>query len=133
MADDPLRHPLEAISAALTLLYAGNRAVIEEAAGRLEGLVRASADQMSAASVQNVEGAKRQAAEFVNRTGEWSAEKLRTAAEEAACLVLEQTTKAIDRAERAAVYAQRAMMMTGALTILCVGVFVYLALWVFPR
>lgn len=132
IADDPLRYPLEAISNALTVLYEGNRAVIEEAAARMESVVREGADRTCAALAQTEEASKRQAAKLINDAGAWSAEKLRTAAEEASERTVAQMQKAIDRAERAAVYAARVMMLTGGLVVVVAVMFVYLMLWVFP-
>lgn len=67
-ADDPV------LTAALL-----NQRLLDEAISRLEIAVRASADRITAAAVQQVDGAKEVAASLVTHAGEWSAQRLRTA------------------------------------------------------
>jgi CHASE3 domain sensor protein len=94
-ADDPVL-----VSAIL------NQRLLDDAISRLETAVRASADRMTTAAVQQVDGAKEIAAVLVTRAGEWSAERLRTAADEMGNallgLVQQEVAKAV-RASRTAV------------------------------
>ncbi len=89
-ADDPV------LTAALL-----NQQLLDEAIGRLEIAVRASADRITAAAAQQVDGAKEIAASLVMRAGEWSAERLRTAADEAGSALLGQVRQEVARAEQA--------------------------------
>ena len=89
-ADDPVL-----VSALL------NQRLLDAAIVRLETAVRASADRLTAAATQQVDGAKETAAAFVTRAGEWSAERLRTAADDAGSALLLQVQQEVARAERA--------------------------------
>jgi hypothetical protein len=62
-----------------------NQRLLDEAIGRLEAAVRASADRMTTAATRQMEGARDVAATFVTRVGEWSAERLQAAADEGWC------------------------------------------------
>lgn len=101
-ADDPV------LTAALL-----NQRLLDEAIGRLETAVRTSADRMTAAAAQQVDAAKEIAASFVTRAGEWSAERLRTAAEEAARALLVEVRQEAVGAERAIRVAIRIAWVVG--------------------
>lgn len=85
-----------------------NRRLLDEAIGALEAAVRASADRITAAAALQVDGAKETAAAFVTRAGEWSAERLKIAAQEAGGDLVERISEQADRAERAERAATRA-------------------------
>jgi hypothetical protein len=101
-ADDPV------LIAALV-----NQRLLDEAISRLETAVRASADRITAAAAQQVDGAKEIAASLVTRAGEWSAERLRTAADEAGSALLGQLRQEVARAERASRTAVRVAWLLG--------------------
>lgn len=92
-----------------------NEQLLDAAIDRLDTAVRASADRMTAAAAQQVNGAKEIAATFVTRAGEWSAERLRTAADEAGSALLLQVRQEVARAERASRTAVRVAWITGAM------------------
>ena len=85
-----------------------NRRLLDEAISALEAAVRASADRITAAAALQVDGAKETAAAFVTRAGEWSAERLKIAAQEAGGDLVERISEQADRADRAARTATRA-------------------------
>jgi CHASE3 domain sensor protein len=89
-ADDPVL-----VSALL------NQRLLDDAISRLETAVRGSADRMTAAAAQQVDGAKEIATTLVTRAGEWSAERLRTAADEMGNVLLGQVQQEVAKAERA--------------------------------
>jgi len=108
-ADDPVL-----VSALL------NQRLLDDAINRLETAVRASADRMTAAAAQQVDSAKEVAASLVTQAGEWSAERLRTAADGAGSLLLSQIRQEVDRAERASRSAVRVawlIITAGAVTL----------------
>jgi hypothetical protein len=92
-----------------------NERLLDAAIARLDTAVRASADRITAAAAQQVDGAKGIAATFVTRAGEWSAERLRTAADEAGSALLLQVRQEVARAERASRTAVRIAWITGAM------------------
>jgi len=89
-ADDPV------LTAALL-----NQRLLDDAISRLETAVRASADRMTAAAAQQVDSAKEVAASLVTQAGEWSAERLRTAADEMGNALLGRVQQEVVKAERA--------------------------------
>ena len=102
-ADDPVL-----VSALL------NQRLLDEAIVRLEAAVRASGDRITAAATQRMDGAREIAAAFVTRAGEWSAERLRAAADEAGGTLLVQIRDEVARAERASRTVVRVAWVTGA-------------------
>ena len=84
-----------------------NQRLLDDAISRLETAVRASADRMTAAAAHQVDSAKEVAASLVTQAGEWSAERLRTAADGVGSLLLSQVRQEVDRAERASRSAVR--------------------------
>ena len=89
-ADDPV------LTAALL-----NQRLLDDAISRLETAVRASADRMTAAAAQQADGANEIAAMLVTRAGEWSAERLRAAADEMGNVLLGKLQREVAKAERA--------------------------------
>jgi len=103
-ADDPV------LTAALL-----NQRLMDQAIDRLESAVRVSADRITVAAGQQMDGAKEIAASFVTRAGEWSAERLRAAVEEATSALLVQVRQNAARAERASRVALRIAWVVGGL------------------
>jgi hypothetical protein len=85
-----------------------NRRLLDEAISALEAAVRVSADRITAAAALQVDGARETAAILVTRAGEWSAERLKIAAQEAGADLVERISEQADRAERAGRAATRA-------------------------
>ena len=81
-----------------------------------------SADRITVAAAQQVDGGKEIAASLVTRAGEWSAERLKIAAEDAASALLVQARQEAARAERASQIAARiAWLMAGTGTVTLAG------------
>ena len=96
---------------------------MDQAIDRLESAVRLSADRITVAAAQQMDGAKEIAASFVTRAGEWSSERLRTAVEDATSAVLAQVHQNAARAERASRIAVRiAWAMGGVGTVALAGI-----------
>ena len=74
-----------------------NQRLLDDAISRLETAVRASADRMTVAAAQQVDSAKEIAAALVTRAGEWSADRLRTAADEVGRHCLARCSKKLQR------------------------------------
>jgi len=111
-ADDPV------LTAALL-----NQRLMDQAIDRLESAVRVSADRITVAAAQQMDGAKEIAASVVTRAGEWSAERLRTAVEQAASALLVQVRQNAARAERASRIAVCiAWVMGGVVVIALAGI-----------
>jgi hypothetical protein len=91
-----------------------NQRLLDEAIGRLEAAVRTSADRITAAATQQMEGARDIAATFVTRAGEWSAERLQATADEAGGALLRQIREEVAKAERASRVALRITWVSGA-------------------
>ena len=72
-----------------------------------------SADRMTAAAAQQVDGAKEIAAVLVTRAGEWSAERLRTAADEMGNALLGKIQQEVAKAERASRTAVQVAWLIG--------------------
>jgi hypothetical protein len=116
-ADDPVL-----VSALL------NQRLLDDAIGRLEAAVRASADRITAAATQQVDGAKDAAASLVMQAGEWSAERLRIAADEVGSLLLSEVRQEVNRAERASRSTVRvAWLIITAATVTLAGVIGFIA------
>lgn len=80
----------------------------------IEGLNKAAADAISAASTQHIEAAKQSAAAFVTDAAKWSAEQLREAAAELSVAVLQELRPELARAEAAARFSVRMAWLTGS-------------------
>jgi hypothetical protein len=99
-----------------------NQRLLDEAIARLEVVVRVSADRVTAAAAQQVDGAKDIAASLITRAGDWSADRLRTAAVEASNALLLQVRQEVARAERASRTTVRiAWLVAGMGTIVLAG------------
>jgi hypothetical protein len=92
-----------------------NQRLLDEAIARLETVVMTSADRISTAATRQAEDARNVAASLVTRAGEWSAERLRAAAEEAGIALLAQIQREVLRAERAGRTAVRIAWVMGCL------------------
>jgi CHASE3 domain sensor protein len=115
-ADDPV------LTAALL-----NQRLLDEAISRLETAVRTSADRITTAAAQQVDGAKEIAASLVTRAGEWSAERLRNAADEAGNALVGRVRQEVARAERASRNAVRvAWIIIAVGAVSCAGVMGFL-------
>ncbi|HJS86008.1 MAG TPA: hypothetical protein VJ779_11170 [Acetobacteraceae bacterium] len=68
----------------------------------VEQVMTAQADRITASAAQAQEAARHSASDIINRAGEWSADKLRTAAEEAGSMILERMVDLASRSEQAA-------------------------------
>ena len=83
---------------------------------------------MTAAAAQQVDGAKEIAATLVTRAGEWSAERLRTAADEMGNALLGQMQQEVAKAERASRTAvQVARFIVTAGTVALAGIIGFVA------
>lgn len=74
----------------------------------IERVTKQQADRVTLASTASVEAAKKQAELIVSKAGEWAAAQIKTAATEAAALVIadiRQETVKVERASRVAVRA----------------------------
>ena len=100
-ADDPVL-----VSALL------NQRLLDDAINRLEAAVRASADRITVAAAHQVDGAKEIATALVTRAGDWTAERLRTAADEMGNALLSQVQKEVAKAERASRTAVQVVWFT---------------------
>ncbi len=99
---------------------------LADAVASLKESTREQADRITAAAVQATEAARGAASSVVTRAGDWSADRLKTAADEAARTVLQRITDEADRAERACRAARRA----STIAILgCLGVLAAAAGW----
>jgi len=96
--------PADPVLAAATI----NRILLDEARADLQRSLRTSADQVSAASLQQIEAAKTMAAALITDAGTWSAERLREAAAEASNGVIERLQRETAKAQLAGHMAVRA-------------------------
>jgi hypothetical protein len=78
-----------------------NRRLLDEAIGALEAAVRASADRLSVGSMRHIAAANQAASSLITEAGEWSAARLKAAAEEAGSALLGQLQRETAKAERA--------------------------------
>ena len=79
----------------------------------IEGLNKAAADRISAASNQHIEAARQSAAALVTEAGKWSAEQLRETAAEISASILKDLRPEALKAEAAARVAVRMAWLTG--------------------
>ncbi len=97
-----------------------NDVLLDAALAKLDRQVKAQADRVTAASTASVEAAKKSAEAIVTKSGEWAAEQIKTAAREAAALVIadiRQETVKVQRASRVAVRAAWATAFCALLVI----------------
>ena len=90
--------------------------VSREQMGRkaIEGLNKAAADRISAASNQHIEAARQSAAALVTEAGKWSAEQLRETAAEISASILKDLRPEVLKAEVAARVSVRMAWLTGS-------------------
>lgn len=100
--DDPLRHPLEAISTALGAIEAVHKA----AGADMEARVGRLANEITCAAVQEREAAKALAEKVISSAGSWSVELLHRTGEEVGERLVRVVQQERAAAERAA-YAAR--------------------------
>ena len=81
----------------------------------IEGLNKAAADRISAASNQHIEAARQSAAALVTEAGKWSAEQLRETAAEISASILKDLRPEALKAEAAARVAVRMAWLTGSI------------------
>jgi CHASE3 domain sensor protein len=80
----------------------------------IEGLNKATADRISAASNQHIEAARQSAAALVTEAGKWSAEQLRETAAEISSSILKDLRPEVLKAEVAARASVRMAWLTGS-------------------
>jgi hypothetical protein len=80
----------------------------------IEGLNKATADRISAASNQHIEAARQSAAALVTEAGKWSAEQLRETAAEISSSILKDLRPEVLKAETAARVSVRMAWLTGS-------------------
>jgi CHASE3 domain sensor protein len=80
----------------------------------IEGLNKAAADRISAASNQHIEAARQSAAALVTEAGKWSAEQLRETAAEISSSILKDLRPEVLKAETAAQVSVRMAWLTGS-------------------
>jgi CHASE3 domain sensor protein len=88
---------------------------VADAVNAIEGLNKAAADRISAASAQHIEAAKQSAAALVTEAGKWSAEQLRDTAAEISASILKDLRPEVMKAEAAARLSLRMAWVTGSL------------------
>lgn len=81
----------------------------------VEGLNKAAADRITAASGQYVEAAKQSASALITEAGKWSAEQLRDAAAEISSSILKELRPEVTKAEAAARLSVRMAWVTGGI------------------
>jgi hypothetical protein len=80
----------------------------------IEGLNKAAADRISAASNQHIEAARQSAAALVTEAGKWSAEQLRETAAEISASILKDLRPEVLKAQAAARVSVRMAWLTGS-------------------
>ncbi|MDQ2764125.1 MAG: hypothetical protein M3Y22_11785 [Pseudomonadota bacterium] len=88
--------------------------VLGEALKTVEGVTKAAADRMSAASTQTVEDAKKAAAALVNSSTAWVTEQLKEAADKVTASMLAELREETARAQAASRFALRAAWVASA-------------------
>lgn len=91
-----------------------NRLTLNEALVEIRKAVQDSQDQIAAGTVQQVEAAKATAARIITEAAGYAAERLRTAGDEAAQLVVEAARRHLAEAETARRSVVRTAYVTGA-------------------
>jgi hypothetical protein len=82
----------------------------------IEGLNKAAADRISAASSQHIEAAKQSAATLITEAGRWSSEQLREAAAEIIASFLKEVRSEVTKAEAASRLSVRAAWVTAGMS-----------------
>lgn len=81
----------------------------------IDGLNKAAADRITAASAQHIEAAKQSASAVITEAGKWSAEQLRAAAAEISSAILKELRPEVAKAEAAAQLSVRMAWVTGGI------------------
>ena len=81
----------------------------------IEGLNKAAADRISAASAQQVEAAKQAASALITEAGAWLADHLRAAGAEVSASILTELRTDVAKAEAAARLSVRMAWMVGSI------------------
>lgn len=81
----------------------------------VEGLNKAAADRITAASGQHIEAAKQSASALITEAGKWSAEQLRDAAAEISSSILKELRPEVMKAEAAARLSVRVAWIMGGI------------------
>lgn len=82
----------------------------------IEGLNKAAADRITAASGQHIEAAKQSASALITEAGRWSAEQLRDAAAEISSSILKELGPEVMKAEAAARLSVRMLWVMGGIS-----------------
>ncbi|HEX5416703.1 MAG TPA: hypothetical protein VFZ25_13620 [Chloroflexota bacterium] len=82
----------------------------------IEGLNKAAADRITAASGQHIEAAKQSASALIAEAGKWSAEQLRDAAAEISSSILKEIRPEVLKAETAARLSVRMAWVAGGIS-----------------
>ena len=104
-----------------------NRRLLDEAIAAMEAAVRASADRMTAASVQQTDAARQTAGLLITQAGEWSADRLRLAARDVSASMINEVRAMIAQADRSRRIAVRAA--TIAVCVPALGLSAFLGYW----
>jgi hypothetical protein len=81
----------------------------------IEGLNKAAADRISAASGQHIEAARQGAAALITEAGKWSAEHLRDATAEIVASILKEVRSEVTKAEAASRHSVRMAWVIGVI------------------
>lgn len=87
----------------------------------VEGLNKAAADRITAASGQHIEAAKQSASILITEAGKWSADHLRDAAADIVSSMLKELGPEVMKAEAAARLSVRMAWVTGGVTVVAVA------------
>ena len=82
----------------------------------IEGLNKAAADRISAASSQHIDAARQSAATLITEAGRWSAEQLQEATAEVIASVLSELRSEVIKAEAASRLSVRAAWVTAGMS-----------------
>jgi len=82
----------------------------------VEGVNKAAADRITAASGQHIEAAKQSASALITEAGKWSAEQLRDAAAEISSSILKEVCPMAAKAEAAARLSVRMVWVMGGIS-----------------
>lgn len=82
----------------------------------IEGLNKATADRITAASGQHIEAAKQSASALITEAGKWSADQLRDATAEISSSILKEVCPMAAKAEAAARLSVRMVWVMGSIS-----------------
>lgn len=87
----------------------------------IEGLNKAAADRITAASGQHIEAAKQSASALITEAGKWSAEQLRDAASDITSSILKEVCPMAAKAEAAARLSVRMVWVMGSISAVAIA------------